>query len=378
MSAAAEGRTTFERALTRRAQQSVADENARAEELLHSGGRPGRAGKHRRPVLGKLLLALAVAGVLKLVLFSAQGSRGTRPLNAVALASADGTGLGSSPVGFLTEPSPAAPPATAPSPGPSASPEQAQARGAAKPRRVRVDRRTAPLPAASMPRPEEDMPVLMAAGGRDGQSEYAVEIGLDPTGQAAAAAPSPPQPTIVNMGTRLVARLESSVRTGATLTPVTAVLTADLRAGERVILPVGGRIVGSAFATTGDDRVQLVWRAIVVNGRTVPFEGETLADDGTLGLVGKVIDRRGRGVLRRIGSVALTAAGATVAYGVPGGDGVLGRAGDVAADQAGRQLERMGQQREWLQAAKVVELRAGAPCVVYVSSDVVLPRETER
>ncbi len=110
MSAVAEGRTTFERALTRRAQQSVADENARAEELLHGGGRAGRAGKHRRPVLGKVLLALAVAGVLKLVLFSAQGSRGTRPLNAVALASADGTGLGSSPVGFLTEPSPAAPP----------------------------------------------------------------------------------------------------------------------------------------------------------------------------------------------------------------------------------------------------------------------------
>ncbi len=105
---------------------------------------------------------------------------------------------------------------------------------------------------------------------------------------------------------------------------------------------------------------------------------ETLADDGTLGLVGKVIDRRGKSVLRRIGSVALTAAGATVAYGVPGGDGVLGRAGDVAADQAGRQLERMGQQREWLQADKVVELRAGAPCVVYVSSDVVLPRESER
>lgn len=229
-----------------------------------------------------------------------------------------------------------------------------------------------------MPRPDEELPILMAAGGSDGQPEYAVEVGLDPAAPAAAATPSPPQPTIVNMGTRLQARLESGVRTGATLTPVTAVLTADMRSGERVILPAGARVVGSAFATTGDDRVQVVWRALVVNGRTVPFEGETLADDGTLGLVGKVIDRRGKGILRRIGSVALTAAGATVAYGVPGSDSVLGRAGDVAADQAGRQLERMGQQREWLQADKVVELRAGAPCVVYVSSDVVLPRESER
>lgn len=377
MSAAAEGRTTFERALTRRAQQAIADENARAEDLLQGGTRGAQARKAKKPLFGKLLLAVVVVGVVKLLFFSAQGDRGTRPLNAVALASADGTGLGSSPVGFLTEPAPTPQPSAAPTPGPAPSTAASQV-PAVKPSRPRGDRRTAPLPAASAPRPPDDLPVLLAAAGHEAAPDYAVEIGLDAATPAAPAAAAPPAPTVVNMGTRLQARLESGLRTGATLTPVTAVLTADLRAGDRVILPAGGRVVGSAFATTGDDRVQLVWRALVVNGRTIPFEGETLADDGTLGLVGKVIDRRGKGILRRIGSVALTAAGASVAYGVPGGDGVLGRAGDVAADQAGRQLERMGQQREWLQADKVVELRAGAPCVVYVSSDVVLPRESER
>lgn len=375
MTATAEGRTTFERALSRRAQQSVADENARAEELLQGGGRVARAAKHRRPALGKVLLALAAAGVVKLVFFTAPSARGTRPLNAVALASADGTGLGSSPVGFLTEPSPVSPPSGTPSPEPSASPDQARAAAPARPRPVRGER-GAPLPTARMPRAEPELPVLLAAGGLEGQAEYSAEVGLDQPAPAAGAALPPP--AVVNMGTRLAARLEGGLRTGATLTPVTAVLTAELRLGDRVILPVGGRLVGSAFATNGDDRVQLVWRAVVVNGRTVPFEGETLADDGTLGLVGKVIDRRGKGLLRRIGSVALTAAGATIAYGVPGGDGVLGRAGDVAADQAGRQLERMGQQREWIQADKVVELRAGTSCVVYVASDVVLPPGADR
>ncbi len=375
MSAAAEGRTTFERALTRRAQQAIADENARAEDLLQRGGRGAQARKAKKPLLGKILLATVVVGVVKLLFFSGQGARGTRPLNAVALASADGTGLGSSPVGFLTEPSPTPQPTAAATPEPAATTLASQA-PAAKPRPPRGGRRPAPLPPATAPRPPDDLPVLLAAGGHETTPDYAIEIGLDPATPATAA--SPPPPAIVNMGTRLQGRLESSLRTGATLTPVTAVLTADLRAGDRVILQAGARVVGAAFATTGDDRVQLVWRALGVNGRTVPFEGETLADDGTQGLVGKVIDRHGKGILRRIGSVPLTAAGATIAYGVPGGDGVLGRAGGVAADQAGRQLERMGQQREWLQADKVVELRAGAPCVVYVSSDVVLPREGER
>ncbi len=376
MSAAAEGRTTFERALTRRAQQAIADENARAEDLLQRDGRGGQARKARKPLLGRVVLAMVVVAVVKLLFFSGQGARGTRPLNAVALASADGTGLGSSPVGFLSEPSPTPQPSASSNPEPAATPPTSQA-PAGRPGRRRGDRHPAPLPPASARRPPDDLPVLLtAAAGHEAAPDYAVEIGLDPA--APATATTPPAPTVVNMGTRLQARLESSLRTGAALTPVTAVLTADLRSGDRVVLSAGARMVGSAFATTGDDRVQLVWRAIVVNGRTVPFEGETLADDGTVGLVGKVIDRRGKGILRRIGSVALTAAGATVAYGVPGGDGVLGRAGDVAADQAGRQLERMGQQREWLQADKVVELRAGAPCVVYVSSDVVLPRESER
>lgn len=372
MSAEPEGRTTFERALMRRAQEGIADENARAEDLLQ-GRNTVRSTKAARPIVGKVLVALAVACVLRLAFYSSLGTRGTQALNAVALASADGTGLGSSPVGFLTErppvPQPSAPNMTA-TPTPSPSDVPSTSRRALGARRAASTEEGAPH--------GDDFGVLLTAHADPGANGYAAEIGLEAPAPASPAVPSPSPATVVNMGTRLAARLDNGVRTGATLTPATAVLTEDLRSGERVILPAGSRVVGSAFATTGDDRVQLVWRALVINGRTVPVDGETLAIDGTVGMVGKVIARRGKGLLRRIGSVALGAAGVATAYGVPAGSGLLGRAGDVAADQAGRELERMGQQREWLQADKVVELRAGASCIIYVSSDIVLPRESGR
>jgi hypothetical protein len=185
--------------------------------------------------------------------------------------------------------------------------------------------------------------------------------------------PTPkPQPLVLNMGTRIEATLEAPVRTGATLAPATALVSSDVTVGERVALPAGTRLVGSAFATTGDDRVQIVWRAAVIDGRTHRLAGEALSADGSQGLAGKVVKKKGKGVLRRIGATVVGTAGETLGYGIPGGDGLTGLAEDALAGRAGRELVRASQEREWLQADKVIELKAGSALVVYVSSDVVI------
>jgi len=212
MTAAAEGRTTFERALARQAKEAIADENARAESVMQAGGHGGRMSRVKKPIVGKVLLALAVAGVVKVVLVAPSGARGTRPLNAAALATADGSGLGSSPVGFLTEPSPRPAASTVPTTDSSEAPAGPQEPGP-RPARPRGECRR--VPDADTNRPADPLPVLLAAGGSDGSPEYAIEIGLDSAAPNPSAAAAPPPPTVVNMGKRLSARLESGVRTGA-------------------------------------------------------------------------------------------------------------------------------------------------------------------
>jgi hypothetical protein len=177
---------------------------------------------------------------------------------------------------------------------------------------------------------------------------------------------------VINIGTRIAATLEAPLRTGTTLTPATALVATDVTVDERVVLPAGARLVGSAFATTGDDRVQILWRAAVVGGRTHPLDGEALSPDGSQGVAGKVVKKRGKGVLRRIGATVLGTAGETLGYGIPGGEGMTGLAEDALAGRTGRELQRAAQDREWLQADKIIELPAGAPLVVYVSADVVI------
>jgi hypothetical protein len=340
-----EARTTFERALARRARDEAADEIERARELLVEGRRP-RRGAWRRAGVGRTVFLLAVLLVLRVVFFSGGGRRGTEPIGAVA--TAEGAGVGNSVAAFLPvaaaspEATPSPPPTPAPAPSPSATPT---------PRSRRATRPVERMPIVA-PAPPEPSPVAT------------------PT-----PIPSPvpkPTPIVLNMGTRIEATLEAPVRTGATLAPATALVTRDATVGEAVVVPAGTRLVGSAFATTGDDRVQIVWRAAVIAGRTHRLAGEALSADGSQGLVGKVVKKKGKGVLRRIGSTVLGTAGETLGYGIPGGDGLGGLAEDALAAHAGRELVRASQEREWLQADKVIELKAGTALVVYVSSDAVI------
>lgn len=346
-------RTTFERALARRAHDANADEAQRALEIV-SGGQNGARGRGKRRVaFGSLVLLLAVVIAVRIVFF-AGGPRGTEPIGAVA--TAEGAGVGNSVAGFLpepgTEPVASPSPATAPTPAPSPAVEPPP-----KPRPRETSARPAPVARSSSPTPQ---------------------VETSPTPPPAATPPPAPTPTpkpppaVINMGTRIVATLEAPVRTGAALTPATALVQADVTVGERVVLPAGARLVGSAFATTGDDRVQVLWRAAVVGGRTYRLDGEALSPDGSQGLSGKVLKKKRKGVLRRIGATVLGTAGETLGYGIPGGDGVTGLAEDALAGRAGRELTRAAQDREWLQADKVIELPAGAGLIVYVSADVVI------
>jgi hypothetical protein len=341
-----EARTTFERALARARTDSAA-EIERARELLVEGRRP-RRGAWRRAGVGRAVFLLAVLLVLRVVFFSGGGRRGTEPIGAVA--TAEGAGVGNSVAAFLPvaaaspEATPSPSPTPAPAPSPSATPTP-RARRAARP----VERAPIVAPATAEPSPVATPPPT-------------------PT-------PSPvpkPTPIVLNMGTRIDATLEAPVRTGATLAPATALVTRDVAVGEAVVLPAGTRLVGSAFATTGDDRVQIIWRAAVIAGRTHRLAGEALSADGSQGLVGKVVKKKGKGVLRRIGSTVLGTTGETLGYGIPGGDGLGGLAEDALAAHAGRELVRASQEREWLQADKVIELKAGAALVVYVSSDAMI------
>ena len=357
---ASDPRTTFERALARRAREANAEETQRALELA-SGAKSAVGGRRSpRVALGGIVLLLTVVIAVR-VIFFAGGPRGSEPIGAVA--TAEGAGVGNSVAGLLPEsgaepvagPSPATTPTPVPSPSLAPTP------------------RSTPRPRVTAARPAPVTRTTASATPR-------VEASPSPT-PAATPTPSPtptpkPPPAVINIGSRIVATLEAPVRTGATLTPATALVTSDVTVGERVVLPSGSRLVGSAFATTSDDRVQVVWRAAVVNGRTYRLDGEALSPDGSQGLPGKVVrKKKGKGVLRRIGATVLGTAGETLGYGIPGGEGVTGLAEDALAGRAGRELQRAAQDREWLQVDKVIELRAGAPLVVYVSADVVITGE---
>src|SRR5262249_2477982 len=123
------------------------------------------------------------------------------------------------------------------------------------------------------------------------------------TSPDASAVPTPekPLPILINIGTRLDAVLDQPVTTGAALAPATAKLAKDVHVGDRLAIPSGAILIGEAFSTQQDDRVQVVFTAFVKEGKTVPFEGWAL-QEGEMGIRGKVI-RKGSKVKRGAGAV---------------------------------------------------------------------------
>ena len=178
--------------------------------------------------------------------------------------------------------------------------------------------------------------------------------------------PEKPAPVIINVGTRLEALLSDPVITGAALAPATAQLAKDLVIGERLVMRQGTTLVGEAFATQTDDRAQIVFTAIVKDGKTLQFEGWAL-QQGEMGVRGKVI-RKASKVKKGAGAV-LGAAASALTFGLggvnPGPESAaLASLGNTAAN------DLIGVGRDWRRSDKGVRIAAGIPITVYIRRDI--------
>jgi hypothetical protein len=176
-------------------------------------------------------------------------------------------------------------------------------------------------------------------------------------------------PRVLNVGTRFEVTLDLPVQTGSLGTPVAATLAADIHGPDGILLRAGARIVGEAFATTADNRVQLAMTAVVANGKTVRLSGIALGPDGLFGLPGKVV-RKGSKTKAGAGRV-LGAVGSALSFGVFGSRGGLvdSAAAELARD-TGRNLA--GVESAWQRSDKVIRVPAGTRLTVYVREDATL------
>ncbi len=162
--------------------------------------------------------------------------------------------------------------------------------------------------------------------------------------------------------------LTDPVVTGAALAPATAKLANDVYVGDRLAIPAGTLLVGEGFATQQDDRAQVVFNAIVRDGKTIQLEGWAL-QDREIGVRGKLV-RKGSKAKRGAGTF-LGAAASALTYGLAGvGSGperaALGALGGTAAN------DLIGVARDWRQSDKVVRVPAGVPIIVYIRRDLTM------
>src|SRR5260370_1108767 len=124
-----------------------------------------------------------------------------------------------------------------------------------------------------------------------------------------------PFPLVINIGTRSEAVLSNPVITGAALAPATARLANDVYVGDRLAMPAGTVLVGEGFATQQDDRAQVVFTAMVKDGKTIQLEGWAL-QEGETGIHAKLV-RKGSKAKKGAGTV-LGAAASALSFGLGG------------------------------------------------------------
>jgi hypothetical protein len=238
-----------------------------------------------------------------------------------------------------------------------------------------------PAPAVRDPGPSEPRRTLrreeQRPACRDCEKRRAALARIEPTptpepSPTPLASPSPlvpppeePLPVVINIGTRVQAVLTDPVVTGAALAPATAKFATDLFVGDRLAVPAGTVLVGEGFATQEDDRAQVVFSAIVKDGKTLPFEGWAL-QEGEMGVKGKVVRKGSKG--KKGAGTILGAAASALTFGlsgaVPGAGGAaLGSLGHAAA------TDLTGLGRDWRRSNKVVRIEAGVPVTVYIRRD---------
>jgi hypothetical protein len=170
---------------------------------------------------------------------------------------------------------------------------------------------------------------------------------------------------VINMGTRVGAVLTDPVVTGSALSPATARLVNDVYVRDRLAIPAGTVLVGEAFATQQDDRAQVVFTAIVKDGKTLQFEGWAL-QEGETGIRAKVV-RKASKAKKGAGTV-LGAAASALSFGLAGAaSGPAGAALASLGNTAASDLTGVG--RDWRRTDKAVRVEAGVPITVYIRRD---------
>ena len=203
--------------------------------------------------------------------------------------------------------------------------------------------------------------------GRDGREEGDVVLAtvVEPSPRPTPALP--PKPAL-NVGARFGAVLAYPVNTAFGGAPVTARVEQDIAPNGMIAIPAGASLIGEAFATEPENRAQIVFTALVRDGRTVPFRAIALGPDSNLGIPGKVV-RKASAKKKGAGRV-LSALGSAVTFGLVGGDnGVVGDAAAALASQTASDLSQL--ERTWSleRSDKVIALKAGIAMTVYVQSD---------
>ena len=346
--------TRWQEILRREAAENVGAVLAQAQEQ-----RP----RHQVPRWTVPVLAVGAASfsLLNLTGGSEAKGRGTVPFDRSTVVSTRTAGLGASAEDLAPRPAPN------PSPHGDAVLDVLPAAPAPDPLAV-LDRR----PPAPVKR-ERARPACPECDERRQAMRRAAELEAQAMAQAAQPEPSPtptpkPPPLIVNVGTRVDAVLTDPVVTGVTLAPATAKLAKDVYVADRLAIPAGTLLAGEAFSTQEDDRAQVVFTAIVKDGKTVQFEGWAL-QAGEAGIRGKVVRKASR-AKKGAGSV-LGAAASALTFGVAGAVGgpegaALASLGNTAAS------DMVGVGREWRRSDKVVRIEAGVPLTIYIRRDVAI------
>ena len=296
-----------------------------------------------------------VVGVACVSLLSINGGtqatgKGSVPFDRSTVMSTRTAGLGASAEDLAPRP--------APSPLPTPPIETAQA-GAIRDRRERVRPSRTAL--------ERDGP-RAACPECDKRRASLLQTEASPAPEPSPSPLEKPLPVVINVGTRVDAVLTDPVVTGAALAPATAKLAKDIHVGDRLAIPAGTVLVGEGFATQQDDRAQVVFTAIVKDGKTLQFEGWAL-QDGETGVKGKVVRKGSKG--KKGAGTVLGAAASALTYGVAGAMGgpegaALASLGNTAANDLGS----LG--RDWRRSDKVVRVEAGVPITVYIRRDLTI------
>ena len=107
----------------------------------------------------------------------------------------------------------------------------------------------------------------------------------------------------VPIGTMFRVYLINNIVSNNYASPVVTGVIEPLIYNAELILPVGSRLIGSAAAGRMRDRVAVDFHtAVYPDGSTVPIGGLGMMDDGSAGLRGRLVDKKGLRMLAAFGA----------------------------------------------------------------------------